>query len=1033
MKTNIFILLILTLQISTLATESNINSYFSKEVRGWLSTNPEIVIGVDRAYPPFEYQNLDGEYVGISMDYLDIISDMTGLQFSVKSDLSWTEILQQAESGEVDLVSNVGYSKKRSEYLVFSDPYQSAIYTFVTNKENKGLSLEEFTGQKVGVQKNTIFYDKLVSENVELHSYDNPQDGVLAVALGEIDAYIDNLPVINYWIERDNHSNLLQSRVSNSILPAEGSYFFGISKKTKYPYLRRVVDVALRNIPEESIISIERAWTPSKRTIEDWEGWDLLFFVTFVLIVMVFLYIKSIQKRRILEEKAREKFRIVADFSSGWEIWISPAPELKVLYMNNVVENIIGYSVDECVNNPKFPYFFIHKDDHPIVEKLYDIGSEGNPIDNIEVRMIHKNGTIQWCSLSQNPVYGEAHKYLGARISVRDINTQKDLEVELRSAKNIAESATEAKSTFLANMSHEIRTPMNAIIGLSHIALQKRLSPQIRDYLTKIERASTSLLNIINDILDFSKIEAGKINLEEIPFNLNEVIANLNSINVFRAQEKGITFSTVVDDSVPSALIGDSLRLGQVLLNLASNAIKFTESGDVTVFVTHSKTEDEKITLKFSVKDSGIGMTKKQQSSLFKSFHQADDSITRRYGGTGLGLAISKSLVEEMGGEISVNSEEGKGSTFSFEAIFEACDENLINKNISFKSDEIDQVKRLIWDMKVLLVEDNEINQQVAVELLEGVGVQVDIANNGKIACEKVEQNSYELVLMDIQMPVMDGYQATEEIRKTVQAEKLPIIAMTANAMSGDRAEAMNSGMQGQVTKPIRPLELFRSLAQWRSIDKRNSAVKTYSHEQEKQEDISIDFSQLKSIDVNDALERISYNSSLYLDLLKKFTKNYSEVIKRAQTCLVDNDREGAVRELHTLKSVAGNLGVSEIQAIAATWESSLAKGATIKELEIEEPLELPLSTTISEIKDFIANHTVEKKEELLHIDPESFKKKLTEVKKLIQEDDTAVIDILKELQLYSSELSSIVAATEAYDFDTALEELNNFLETSNL
>ena len=647
---------------------------------------------------------------------------------------------------------------------------------------------------------------------------------------------------------------------------------------------------------------------------------------------------------------------------------------------------------------------------------------------------------------------------------------------DLGEARSQAEEATKAKSEFLANMSHEIRTPMNAIMGMAHLALKTDLTAKQYDYLKKVDISAKSLLGIINDILDFSKIEAGKMDMESVDFQLEETLDNISTLVGIKTQEKGLELLFKTDPAVPMALVGDSLRLGQILINLSNNAVKFTDTGEIVVSTELIKKDGAQVTLKFSVNDTGIGMTDEQAAKLFQPFAQADSSTTRKYGGTGLGLTISKRLAEMMGGEIWVESEAGKGSTFSFTANFGlgkekakkhhmpasemrgmkvlVVDDNATSRDIlqemlqSFtfevtvtasgaegiteleraredkpfelvimdwkmpgmdgieasrriknhtdlskipaivlvtaygreevmqQADELGlegfllkplspsmlfdatmqafgeaepEISRLskrkeqeaeaiqhIQGLRLLRVEDNEINQQVAREILEGAGLNVTLANNGQEAVNAVKESSYDAVLMDVQMPVMDGYTATREIRREERFKELPIIAMTAHAMAGDEDKSFQAGMNAHVTKPIDPDQLFTTLQKWIKPGEKRAQVqqpeipaegletdKIVSKEDELPES-------LPGFDLAAGLKRLMGNKRLYRKLLVDFGAKYIETASDIRAALDTKDFEQAHSLVHNLKGLAGNLEARDLQAATVNLEK-LVKGAQQK------------------------------------------------------------------------------------------------------
>ncbi len=537
----------------------------------------------------------------------------------------------------------------------------------------------------------------------------------------------------------------------------------------------------------------------------------------------------DITERKQAEEKLRAseqrwKFALEGAGDGVWDWNIQTGEVL----LSKRWKEMLGYAEDEIGREFVEWEKRVHPDDKAGVMQILQDSLDGRCTYDTQLRLLCKGGNYIWVRDRGMVVSrDESGKPLRMIGTIADISAQKYIEEELRKAnemlesrvvarthelqiaKRQAEAANIAKSEFLANMSHEIRTPMNSIIGMAHLALKTELDGKQRDFVSKIYQSAHRLLHIINDILDFSKIEAGKLNLETVDFQLDSVMNHLYSQMEGEAARKGVKLAIAVDAALSQPLRGDPLRLGQVLTNLISNAIKFTQQGEVVVRARTLEVEGSDMLVRCEVQDSGIGMSAEQVAQLFQVFHQADASTTRKYGGTGLGLAISKKLVAMMGGEIGVDSQPGQGSTFWFTVWLEQGDmaalqqKGLIAATLTFP------------DANILLVEDNLFNQQVGKGLLEEYGAHVSLAGNGQEAIEQMLKQDFDCVLMDVQMPVMDGLEATRLIRANPLLAKTRVIALTANAGPEDQERCRMAGMDDFISKPIEPGSLNATLAKW--------------------------------------------------------------------------------------------------------------------------------------------------------------------------------------------------------------------------
>ncbi|MDD2743213.1 MAG: ATP-binding protein, partial [Rhodocyclaceae bacterium] len=502
-----------------------------------------------------------------------------------------------------------------------------------------------------------------------------------------------------------------------------------------------------------------------------------------------------------------------------------------------------------------------------------------------------------------------------------------------------AEHASQAKSIFLANMSHEIRTPMNAIIGLTHLAERHTGDSEQLARLNKVSDAAHHLLAIINQILDISKIEAGKLELAPVDFSLRRVLDNASALIIDRLRSHGLAFSCHIAPEIPPVLFGDPLRLGQILLNFLSNAVKFTESGEIKVSVERLAETSHGLQLRFAVSDTGAGIPLEQQARIFSPFEQADSSTTRRFGGTGLGLAIARRLAEMMGGETGLSSTPGVGSTFWFTARLGHGHSDIANLNQPLAVDDAERLLSTAYRRaRVLLVEDNAINQEVALELLGAVGLNADLAVNGENAVKMVAETPYDLILMDMQMPVMDGVTATRLIRAS--GNQLPILAMTANAFGEDRQRCLDAGMNDHVAKPVDPQNLYAAIIKWLPAPSFQSPppLATKASAPSASAEITLDrLATIPGLDPALGLKAVRGKLAVYTRLLQSFVTSHSGDSLAIEQALSANDSAQAERLAHSLKGASATLGLITLSEAAKHLELTLRQRAPNADVRCEQ------------------------------------------------------------------------------------------------
>ena len=1045
------------------------------------------VVG-DENYPPFLFLDPDGNSVGYVADWWQLWSRKTGVPVELRA-LEWAAAQRAIADGKADVIDNIFRTPAREALYEFTGAYAEVPVGIFVSRSIAGIQdTNSLRGFQVGVMAGDACVETLRAKGVDslrlYPSYAALIDGALA---DEVRIFcLDDYPAA-YYMTRAN----AQTRFVKAFQLYEGHFHRAVPKGRLD--LLKLVETGAAAISAEEDAELRRKWMPPPPTDYGPQlRWLAGGLAALVLVALgLFVWLRALRRavrrqtaeleaaRALLEQRVAERtselVRAAASLgaANAQQQAIFDAANAGIVLMrdrcfvqcNQRMLQLTGYTKEELIGRQSRMFYPPDKDWEALGQEISAVTGRGETFKH-EEHLLRKDGSSFWARLAIRAI-DPADLARGVVAVVEDISEERAATQRLIEARSVAEAAARIKSDFLANMSHEIRTPMNAVLGMTHLALRADPAPRQRDYLLKIQRSSRHLLGIINDILDFSKIEAGKLQVEEIDFALEQVLDNLAELLADKPASKNLELLFDVAADVPTQLVGDPLRIGQVLINFLNNAVKFTEQGEIVVRVEVAARSGQEVMLRFAVRDTGIGISEAQRPQLFQSFQQVDTSTTRKYGGTGLGLVIAKRLAELMGGEVGVDSTPGVGSTFWFTARLGIGRQpathfpglaNLTGRRLLVVDDnehartviagalgslgfavtsvasgsaaltELQQaaaagtpydIAFIDWQMpdldglatarairqlalpglalaamvtasdrdaarnvaatlvigevlvkplnpsqlfeavsrllgagitgrhpadplpaepaaalagaRVLLVEDNEINQEVATELLQEIGLQVDLAEDGAVALQKIDQVPYDLVLMDMQMPVMDGLTATREIRKRPGRQDLPIVAMTANAMPGDRERCLEAGMNDHIAKPIDPKVLREKLERWIHAGGRTAPaapVAVPPPAPAPAGDWLAGISEIAGLDVAHGLHLVLGRQALYLNLLRKFVSGQADAPERLAKTIAAADWETAQREAHTLKGVAAQIGAEEIRARAERLEHAIRQRA---------------------------------------------------------------------------------------------------------
>ena len=774
---------------------------FTDEEKSWITLHHSVLVGVDQSWEPFDFINEKGEHDGMSADYLRIISAKTGLHFVIGKQEKWADVLHDVQEKKLDMIAAIAPSEERDMYLDFTDAYMRYSFVLATSeKENFSYEISDLRGKKIGVIKSYLTEDILREKypHIKIVTYENVKTLLKGLALHEIDAAFDNAVSVAYYIKKQGYAHFKMVTISEH----KRNIRMGITKNNRI--LLSIINKVLESISSQEKQKIRDKWVSFdyKKTIDYTLISQLIgLFIFFVLGTLYWTRKLSaeVQKRKESESQMAMLIDniplnvIVSSFDGS----VLRANAFALQTFNILAEDIYSYNVSE---------FYVNPFERDMI--METIKFEGKVSNNI-VKFKRLNANEMSIMISIIPIIYNDNKAL---LSIMvDLTERIQMEENLRDAKVTADSANRSKSEFLANMSHEIRTPMNAIIGFTELLNEQVKEPRLKGYIKTIKSAGHSLLTLINDILDLSKIEAGKLEINKTSVNLFDLSDDIGNIFTMSVKNKGLEFIIEVDENIPKSLLLDEIRLRQILVNLVGNAIKFTDEGYVKLkmYAVNVNEHQSKLDLQIEIEDSGMGIPKNQLEHIFNAFEQQEGQDNRKFGGTGLGLSISNRLIKMMGGNISLGSTAGEGTTFFV---------HFYNVEISAVEAENKKDDSLIFNAQtivfkpatVLVVDDIKDNRELIVNNFENTALKMITASDGQKAISQYEKEKPDLILMDIRMPNMDGYEAASKIR---QMGDTPIVALTASVMKDECERIKNEHFDGYLRKPVLRDDLFLELS----------------------------------------------------------------------------------------------------------------------------------------------------------------------------------------------------------------------------